>query len=92
LHIVPDGEAALAFLRQEGFYAGMPRPQLLLLDIGIPKIDGWEVLETIRATPALAHMPVLMLTGVLMATDEAGRVSAVGCGDRTAADRDSGKG
>jgi len=75
LHIVPDGEAALAFLRQEGFYAGMPRPHLLLLDIGIPKIDGWEVLETIRATPTLAHMPVIMLTGVLMARDEERRAA-----------------
>jgi len=75
LHIVPDGEAVLAFLRQEGFYAGMPRPHLLLLDIGIPKIDGWEVLETIRATPALAHMRVIMLTGVLMARDEERRAA-----------------
>jgi CheY-like chemotaxis protein len=53
----------------------MPRPQLLLLDIGIPKIDGWEVLQTIRATPALANMPVIMLTGVLMARDEERRAA-----------------
>jgi CheY-like chemotaxis protein len=60
----------LAFLRQEGVYANTSRPQLLLLHIGIPKIDGWEVLETIRATPALATLPVVMLTGSMSGRDE----------------------
>ena len=70
LHVVPDGEAALAFLRREGSYAAMPRPQLLLLDIGLPKIDGWEVLERIRATPTLATLPAVMLTGIMADRDE----------------------
>ena len=55
---------------REGFYAGMPRPHLLLLDIGIPKIGGWEVLQTIRATPGLATLPVVMLTGILSEREE----------------------
>lgn len=69
-HIVHDGEATLTFLRQDGVYAAMPRPQLLLLDIGIPKIGGWEVLQTIRATPTLATLPVVMLTGSISGRDE----------------------
>jgi CheY-like chemotaxis protein len=70
LHVVHDGEAALAFLRQEGCYANTPRPQLLLLDIGLPKIDGWEVLQILRATPALATLPVVMLTSSMSGRDE----------------------
>ena len=69
LHVVPDGEAVLAFLRHEGLYAGMPRPDLLILDIGLPKVGGWKVLKTIRTTPALASMPVVMLTGAMMDAD-----------------------
>jgi CheY-like chemotaxis protein len=75
LHVVHDGEAALAFLRQEGFYADTPRPQLLLLDIGLPKIGGWHVLETLRATPALTALPVVMLTGSMTERDEAQRAA-----------------
>ena len=69
LHSVRDGEEALAFLQREGVYAGMPRPDLLILDIGLPKVGGWKVLKTIRATPALASMPVVMLTGAMMDAD-----------------------
>ena len=50
-HVVDDGEAALAFLHQHDSYAEAPRPHLILLDIRLPKRDGWEVLTTIRATP-----------------------------------------
>jgi chemotaxis family two-component system response regulator Rcp1 len=75
LHVVHDGEAVLAFLRQEGFYAGTPRPHLLLLDIGLPKIGGWQVLETIRATTALAALPVVMLTGIMTREDEERRAA-----------------
>ena len=70
LYSVHDGEAALAFLRQDGAYAGVPRPQLVLLDIGLPKLDGWQVLEIVRATPAVATLPVVMLTGTMMRRDE----------------------
>ena len=75
LHSVRDGEEALAFLQREGVYAGMPRPNLLILDIGLPKLGGWKVLQTIRATPALARMPVVMLTGATMAVDEGHRAA-----------------
>lgn len=70
VHSVHDGEAALAFLRREAPYATAPRPQLLLLDIGLPKIDGWDVLQTLRAAPALATLPVVMLTGSMAGRDE----------------------
>ena len=73
LRVVPDGEAALAFLRRERVYAGMPRPDLLILDIGLPKHGGWQVLKAVRTTPALARMPVVMLTGARMDTDEVQR-------------------
>ena len=75
LYGVADGEAVLAFLRHEGMYAGMPRPDLLILDIGLPKLGGWKVLQTIRATPALARMPVVMLTGATMKVDEGYRAA-----------------
>jgi len=68
---VADGAAALAFLQREGVYATMPRPHLLILDVGLPSLDGWEVLQMIRATPALATLPVVMLTGVMAPRDEA---------------------
>jgi CheY-like chemotaxis protein len=50
-------------------------PALLILDIGLPKLGGWKVLQTIRATPALASMPVVMLTGATMAVDEGRRAA-----------------
>ncbi len=56
LSVAHDGEAALAALR-----AG-PLPDLVFLDISLPKIDGFEVLRQIKADPDLAHLPVLMLT------------------------------
>ena len=55
IHSVYDGEAALAFLQQQGVYAGMPRPHLTILDIGLPKLGGWKVLKTLRATPGAGY-------------------------------------
>ena len=75
MHNVRDGEAALAFLQQQGLYAGMPRPHLTILDIGLPKLGGWKVLKTIRAIPVLATLPVVMLTGARMEVDEAHRAA-----------------
>ena len=75
LHVVHDGKEVLAYLQQEGVYAGMPRPHLLILDIGMPGANGWQVLETIRATPALAMLPVVMLTGILSSRDEEQRAT-----------------
>ena len=59
---VRDGEAALAYLRQEGPYKNAVRPGLILLDINMPKKDGFEVLEAIKANPQLQPLPVIMLT------------------------------
>lgn len=59
---VEDGEEALAFLRQEGFYESKPRPDLVLLDLGLPKKGGLEVLETIKKDPNLKDIPVIIMT------------------------------
>jgi CheY-like chemotaxis protein len=59
---VRDGEEALAYLRQEGQYTHMRRPGLVLLDINMPKKNGFEVLEAIKADPRLRTLPVIMLT------------------------------
>jgi chemotaxis family two-component system response regulator Rcp1 len=57
-----DGEQALAFLRREGAHGGMPRPDLVLLDLNLPRRNGLEVLAEVRADPALASLPVIVLT------------------------------
>ena len=62
LNIVKDGEEALAYLRREGEYKDAVMPGLLLLDINMPKKNGFEVLKEIKADPALRHLPVVMLT------------------------------
>jgi CheY-like chemotaxis protein len=59
---VPDGAEALAFLRRQGDYAGAERPDVVLLDLKLPKIDGLEVLEAIRADEELRDLPVVVLT------------------------------
>ncbi|MBT9317362.1 response regulator [Leptothoe spongobia] len=63
LYQVQDGEAAMAFLRQEADYAGVPRPNLILLDLNLPKKDGCEVLEELKADPHLQGIPVIVMTG-----------------------------
>ncbi|MEU6999486.1 response regulator [Nonomuraea sp. NPDC046570] len=62
LHVVNDGEQAMAFLRQEGGYAGVPRPDLVLLDLNLPRMDGMEVLSEVKADPGLRSIPVVVLT------------------------------
>lgn len=62
LHHVKDGEEALQFLRREGEFADAPRPDLLLLDINMPRKTGFDVLKSIRADDLLSTLPVLMLT------------------------------
>lgn len=62
LHLVKDGEEALKFLRREGDFADAPRPELVLLDINMPRKNGFDVLKSIRADEALRTLPVLMLT------------------------------
>jgi CheY-like chemotaxis protein len=62
LSSVTDGELALAYLRREDGYAEAPRPDLVLLDLNLPRKNGLEVLEEMRADPNLACVPVIMLT------------------------------
>lgn len=62
LHVVRDGVEALAFLRREGEYAHAPRPDLILLDLNLPKKDGREVLAEIKEDPILRRIPVVVLT------------------------------
>ncbi|MEH2386873.1 MAG: response regulator [Nostoc sp.] len=57
-----DGIDAMAYLRQEGEYANAPRPDLILLDLNLPKKDGREVLAEIKTDPALKRIPVVVLT------------------------------
>jgi two-component system, chemotaxis family, response regulator Rcp1 len=59
---VPDGEEALAHLRHEGAHAGADRPDLILLDLNLPRKNGIEVLEEIKADADLRRTPVIMLT------------------------------
>jgi CheY-like chemotaxis protein len=60
--VVRDGEQALAFLRRQGEYANAPRPDIILLDLGLPKKNGAEVLAEIKKDPALKRIPVIVLT------------------------------
>jgi two-component system response regulator len=62
LHSVHDGEQAMAFLRREGAYADAPRPGLVLLDINMPRMNGFEVLHEMKLDPLLRAIPVVMLT------------------------------
>ena len=62
LHVVTDGVEAMAFLRREGKYAKAVRPDLILLDLNLPKKDGREVLEEIKSDDDLKTIPVVVLT------------------------------
>lgn len=62
VHVVGDGVEAMAFLRREGEYADAPRPDLLLLDLNLPRKDGREVLGEIKADPDLRRIPTVVLT------------------------------
>src|SRR6195256_4909916 len=61
--IVVDGVEALAFLRREGPHRGVPRPDLVLLDLKLPNLDGRDVLMRIREEPRWQRLPVVVLTG-----------------------------
>jgi CheY-like chemotaxis protein len=62
IHVVDDGEQAMAFLHREGAYAGVRRPDLILLDLNLPRKDGREVLAEIKQDPDLKLIPVVVLT------------------------------
>jgi chemotaxis family two-component system response regulator Rcp1 len=62
LHVASDGKAAMDFLNHEGKYANAPRPDLILLDLNLPKKNGREVLAEIKESPGLKSIPVVILT------------------------------
>ncbi|WP_219511480.1 response regulator [Nonomuraea ceibae] len=62
LHVVNDGEQAMDFLRQKGEHAGVPRPDLILLDLNLPRKSGLEVLEEVKLDEDLRTIPVVVLT------------------------------
>jgi CheY-like chemotaxis protein len=62
LHVVSDGEKAMAFLKKQGEYAAAPRPDIILLDLNLPRKDGREVLAEIKQDDDLKRIPVVILT------------------------------
>jgi chemotaxis family two-component system response regulator Rcp1 len=62
LHVASNGETAMDFLRREGEYADVPVPDLVMLDLNLPKKDGREVLAEIKEDPDLKHIPVVVIT------------------------------
>ena len=62
LNVVRDGEEAVAYVRRQGEFADQPRPDLILLDLNLPKKDGREVLQDLKSDPDLHRIPVVVLT------------------------------
>lgn len=62
LHLARDGVEAMQFLRKEGAFSDAPRPDVVLLDLNLPRKDGREVLAEIKTDPDLKHIPVVVLT------------------------------
>jgi chemotaxis family two-component system response regulator Rcp1 len=62
LSVAGDGVEAMAFLRREGIYSAAPRPDIVLLDLNLPKKDGRQVLTEVKADPELRRIPVVILT------------------------------
>ena len=69
LHVASDGVEAIAFLRRQGPFRQAPRPDLILLDLNLPRKDGREVLAEIKADPDLMGIPVIILTSSLAEED-----------------------
>ena len=62
LHVVDNGEAAIAFLRREAPYTDAPRPDLIFLDLNLPRMDGREVLALVKSDESLRRIPLVVLT------------------------------
>ncbi|MBK6325537.1 MAG: response regulator [Chloroflexi bacterium] len=69
LHVVRDGAEALEFLRQTGRFTAVPRPDMILLDLNLPKKDGRQVLAEIKKTPDIKRIPIVILTNSKAAED-----------------------
>jgi CheY-like chemotaxis protein len=63
LRCVTDGEDALMYVRGEGKYAGVPVPDIIFLDLSLPRVSGLEVLKAIKSTPSLMHIPIVVASG-----------------------------
>lgn len=59
---VTDGRAALDFVAQKGEYSGSPRPDVILMDLGLPRISGYDALKKLKDDPSYANIPVVVLT------------------------------
>ena len=62
LHVATDGVEAMAYLRREGAHARAQRPDIILLDLNLPRMDGWEVLALVKADESLQTIPTVILT------------------------------
>ena len=62
MHVARNGEEALRFLRREPGYEGSPRPDIVLLDLNLPRVDGRQVLAEIKEHPDLRRIPIIVLT------------------------------
>lgn len=76
LSMLKDGAEALAFIRKQGKYAHTPRPDLIVMDLHLPKNDGMEVLEEIRRIPEFSNLPVAILSSSV-SPEEKHRVAAL---------------
>jgi two-component system response regulator len=63
LHVATDGEQAMAFLHRTGAFADAPRPDLILLDLNMPRMGGHEVLSELKSDPNLSDIPIVIVTG-----------------------------
>jgi two-component system, chemotaxis family, response regulator Rcp1 len=70
LSVVPDGVEALAFLRREGRYSAAPQPDLVVLDLNMPRKDGRQVLTEMKADPQLRIIPVMILSSSSLQEDQ----------------------
>lgn len=62
IHVACDGAEALQFLRHQGTFSGVPRPDLVILDLKMPKVDGYQVLAEMKADPELRRIPVIVMS------------------------------
>jgi CheY-like chemotaxis protein len=62
LHVARDGQEGLDYLYQRGSHKGAPRPDLILLDLNLPKYDGRQLLERIKSDPDLCHIPIVVVS------------------------------